>query len=177
MIEDRTASVREARSAPIRMAKTILDELRLESNLASRLLFLLWLLLMVLIPHSLRIGGIPLLVVFVSLSVAVQASLVLSLLFSAMAAPAVIGIGAAILAGAWLIELIGVHTGLIFGTYTYASVLRPQLGSVPVQVPVAWLMMLPPSWAVGAAIVPGGRMAGRSRNWTTDLFAAIVADM
>lgn len=168
---------RKGGAALIRRTTGISGELRLESNRASRTLFLLWLLLMVLIPHSLRIGGIHTVVVFVSLSVALQASLVLSLLFTAMPGFTTIGIGAAIVAAAWLIEVIGVQTGLLFGTYAYTGVLRPQLASIPVQVPVAWLMMLPPSWAVGAIIVHGGGMVGRSRSWKNDIEVSLVAGL
>jgi len=54
----------------------------------------------------------------------------------------------------WLIERIGSRTGIPFGKYHYTDVLRPQIAHVPLAVPLAWLMMIPPSWAVAQLIVP-----------------------
>lgn len=59
-------------------------------------------------------------------------------------------LGVAVLA--WSFEFIGSHTGIPFGAYHYTDRLRPQLGGVPVIIPLAWLMMLPPAWAVGEAV-------------------------
>lgn len=50
---------------------------------------------------------------------------------------------------AWLVEYVGHTTGYPFGEYRYTAVLQPQLGGVPLIIPLAWLMMLPPAWAVG----------------------------
>lgn len=49
---------------------------------------------------------------------------------------------------AWLVEFIGHTTSIPFGAYKYTALLQPQLGGVPILIPFAWLMMLPPSWAV-----------------------------
>ena len=57
-----------------------------------------------------------------------------------------------VFAGAWLIEWAGSKTGFIFGTYDYTNLFRPQLAGVPSIVPLAWLMMLPPAWAVSQAL-------------------------
>jgi putative membrane protein len=46
---------------------------------------------------------------------------------------------------AWLAEFIGSHTGLPFGRYSYTDLLQPQLGDVPLLIPLAWLMLLPPA--------------------------------
>lgn len=53
---------------------------------------------------------------------------------------------------AWLVERIGSTTGIPFGSYSYTEALAPLVGAVPLVVPLAWLMMLPPAWAVAAAI-------------------------
>jgi len=52
----------------------------------------------------------------------------------------------------WAAEAIGSRTGFLFGTYSYTDSLQPQILNVPLQVPLGWLMMLPPSWAVAGAI-------------------------
>jgi len=63
-----------------------------------------------------------------------------------------------ILALGWAVEYLGSHTGFPFGRYHYTDRLWPQLGHVPLLIPVAWLMMLPPAWAVGQAIAGGQRL-------------------
>ena len=60
---------------------------------------------------------------------------------------------------AWLIERVGSSTGLPFGEYHYTAALAPLIGGVPLIVPIAWLMMLPPAWAVATAFT--GRSSGR----------------
>lgn len=48
----------------------------------------------------------------------------------------------------FLAEYIGSHTGWPFGSYSYTDRLQPQLGGVPLLIPIAWLMMLPCAWAI-----------------------------
>jgi uncharacterized membrane protein len=64
----------------------------------------------------------------------------------------------------WIFEEIGVTTGLIFGAYHYTPSLGPWLGSVPVLIPLAWFVLVYPSYVVANLIVdrvpvgtPGGR--------------------
>jgi len=69
----------------------------------------------------------------------------------------------------WLMEWIGSATGFPFGAYAYSALLQPQVLGVPLLIPLAWLMMLPPAWAVTSAIVrPGGA-------WQARLIFALVA--
>jgi uncharacterized membrane protein len=63
----------------------------------------------------------------------------------------------------WLFEEIGVTSGLIYGQYHYTSTLGPFLGSVPVLIPLAWFVLVYPSYVVANLIVdrlpiriPGG---------------------
>lgn len=62
------------------------------------------------------------------------------------------------------IELVGVHTGLIFGDYEYSERLGWMIGQVPLLIPLAWLMMMYPSLLLGWEL-------GRSRF----LFAPILS--
>ena len=55
----------------------------------------------------------------------------------------------------WAIEFLGSRTGVPFGRYHYTEHLQPQLGRVPLLIPAAWLMMLPPAWAVAQHITSG----------------------
>lgn len=54
----------------------------------------------------------------------------------------------------WASEAIGSRVGVPFGDYHYTDVLQPQVARVPVLIPLAWLMMMPPAWAVGALVAP-----------------------
>jgi carotenoid biosynthesis protein len=53
-----------------------------------------------------------------------------------------------IIISTFLIEAIGVHTGVIFGKYSYGDTLQPQLGSVPFAIGFAWFTMIMSSVAV-----------------------------
>lgn len=54
----------------------------------------------------------------------------------------------------YLMEEVGVRTGLIFGAYHYSDHLGAKLGHVPVIIPLAWFMMIYPSWTVARALIP-----------------------
>ena len=73
---------------------------------------------------------------------------------------------------AWLAEFIGCHTGFPFGKYTYTEILQPQVGGVPLLVPIAWLSMLPSSWAVADLIL---KNRGFPTSWSERLARAAVA--
>ena len=55
----------------------------------------------------------------------------------------------------WALEEIGVRTGWIYGAYHYSGMLGPKLGHVPVLIPLAWFMMIYPSWLVAEALMRG----------------------
>lgn len=57
-----------------------------------------------------------------------------------------------------LFESVGLATGFPYGTYTYSDALGPTLLGVPFLVPLAWLMMVWPSWLLAARLVPGHRV-------------------
>jgi putative membrane protein len=72
----------------------------------------------------------------------------------------------------WLVEYIGVQTGWPFGSYTYSAQLQPQIGGVPLLIPLAWMMMLPPSWAVAEMIVGSRKESLGSAYWW--IFSALA---
>ena len=98
--------------------------------------------------------------------VVLQTITVLFILYKAWGAVRTIftALGVSILA--WSAEAVGASTGLLFGAYQYTDKLQPQLGHVPLLIPLAWLMMLPPAWAVAQ------RLTGSTRGWR---FVAISA--
>jgi lycopene beta-cyclase len=59
---------------------------------------------------------------------------------------------------AWSVEALASKTGFPFGAYHYTAVLQPQLIGVPLIIPLAWLMMLPPAWSVAQRLT--GRRSG-----------------
>jgi putative membrane protein len=68
-------------------------------------------------------------------------------------AAAFFGIAAVISLGA---ELIGTMSGAIFGAYHYTDALGPKLfGEVPLVIPLAWFLMLYPSWLIANLMVRG----------------------
>jgi putative membrane protein len=64
----------------------------------------------------------------------------------------------------WIFEEVGVVTGLVYGPYHYTATLGPWLGSVPVLIPLAWFMLVYPTYVLANLIghgwpvgTPGGR--------------------
>jgi uncharacterized membrane protein len=55
----------------------------------------------------------------------------------------------------WAYEQAGVATGLIFGAYHYTDYLGGKLGDVPLLIPLAWFMMIYPSYVIANLAVEG----------------------
>jgi uncharacterized membrane protein len=55
----------------------------------------------------------------------------------------------------WIFEEIGATTGLVYGPYHYTSTLGPWLGSVPVLIPLAWFMLVYPSYVLANLVGHG----------------------
>jgi putative membrane protein len=53
----------------------------------------------------------------------------------------------------WALEEAGVATGLVYGGYHYTEYLGPKLGHVPLLIPLAWFMMIYPSYVVANLLV------------------------
>ncbi len=54
---------------------------------------------------------------------------------------------------AYVMEETGVRTGLIYGPYHYSDMLGTKLGHVPIIIPLAWFMMIYPSWRVAQELL------------------------
>ena len=74
----------------------------------------------------------------------------------------------------YCMEEIGVRTGLIYGAYHYSNALGAKLGHVPVLIPLAWFMMIYPSWMVARALVRGIDLDSIPGLTATAALAAIV---
>jgi putative membrane protein len=55
----------------------------------------------------------------------------------------------------WAFEQAGVATGLVYGAYHYTDALGPKLGHVPFLIPIAWFMMIYPSYIIANLIAQG----------------------
>jgi len=55
----------------------------------------------------------------------------------------------------WTFEELGVDTGMIFGNYYYTDMLGPKLSEVPILIPLAWFMMIYPSFIIANLIAEG----------------------
>jgi uncharacterized membrane protein len=64
--------------------------------------------------------------------------------------------------GTAVVERVGTATGLPFGRYHYTAALRPQIGGVPVIVPLAWFAMAVPAREAAVGLL--GRHASAPRR-------------
>lgn len=109
------------------------------------------------------------------LSVAIVAGLALTCVVHAACSrgPAT---AAALLVGTavpgFAVEVLGVHTGVPFGTYAYADALGPRLLGVPLVVGLAWTMLAWPAGLVARRLV-----TGRIARVVVGAWALAVADL
>lgn len=131
-----------------------------------------WLLVWLATPFVLSSTGEGSLAVLSTLGVLAQVAATVTALALRWPMRRVIGVGTAVSITAWLIELAGLTWGVPFGYYHYTSVLRPQLGGVPLLIPLAWLMMLGPAWGLIALILDP--LKPRLRRWYWLIFASLA---
>jgi uncharacterized membrane protein len=74
----------------------------------------------------------------------------------------------------WAFEQFGVATGLIFGSYHYTDYLGIKLGYVPLLIPLAWFMMIYPSYVV-ANLASDGRATGTRRGFVSLVRLAVAS--
>jgi putative membrane protein len=112
----------------------------------------IWALILVSLPIADWSTGWEAMIGAITAGVGVTAGLVTALLWGVWGPAATLRAAGSILALSWAAEVIGSRTGIPFGTYSYTDTLQPQILNVPLQIPLGWLMMLPPSWGVARAI-------------------------
>lgn len=112
-----------------------------------------WVLTMVSLPILGWILGENALIRGMSLGVLMQASVVIIILFVAWGWLRALKTIWMVAVFTYLAEWLGSNTGFPFGNYRYTDLLQPQLAGVPLLIPLAWLMMLPPAWAIAAIIL------------------------
>ena len=62
----------------------------------------------------------------------------------------------------WGYEQVGVETGTVYGKYHYTDVLGTKLGQVPIIIPIAWFMMIYPSFIIANIII--SRSISKNQN-------------
>lgn len=158
------------------MASSIRQQLhRLTINPSPRLLlqpaYLLttaWLITMISIPILRWVIGDSVLHNGIIAGVVFQAAAVLIICYQAWGLRTVLRIAAIVMPLSWLIERIGSTTGFPFGAYHYTEALSPLIGGVPAVIPLAWMMMLPPAWAITYALT------GTVRGWRFILVSGLA---
>jgi putative membrane protein len=130
----------------------------------------IWALVMVSLPIADWSTGWSVMVGAITVGVIVTAGLVILLLWGAWGTGETLRAAGLIIALSWAAEAIGSRTGILFGKYSYTDALQPQILNVPVQIPLGWLMMLPPSWAVAQVIT-----ARINPRWEFPAFVGISA--
>jgi uncharacterized membrane protein len=130
----------------------------------------IWALLMVSLPIADWSTGWSAMIDAITVGVSITAGLVIALLWGVWGAAATLRVAGSILALSWVAEVIGSRTGIPFGMYSYTDALQPQILNVPLQIPLGWLMMLPPSWAIAQVIAD--RIKPR---WEFPAFVALSA--
>jgi putative membrane protein len=131
-----------------------------------------WLMVWIVTPVVLGIAGEGAFALMATLGVLTQAAATLITMALRWPIRRVMGIGIAVAITAWLIELMGSTLGVPFGHYDYTPVLQPQPGSVPLLIPLAWLMMLGPAWGLTALILEP--FLDRLEGWRLPIFAALA---
>ncbi len=132
------------------------------------LLILFWLIFLLCMPFIERAWGERVFHRSVALSVLIQAGIVVFLLSRSVGILRTAIIAGEVVILTWAVEAIGASTSLPFGAYRYTDGLQPQLLGVPVLIPLAWLMMLPPSWAIAQ------RVTGPRRGLTFIALSALA---
>jgi len=115
-------------------------------------LLIVWTLAMISLPIQKWILGENALATGISIGVLLQLMAVWAILVWTWGLKRAALVSGVIILFAWAVEYVGHTTGFPFGAYTYTDRLQPQIGGVPVLIPLAWLMMLPSAWVIARRI-------------------------
>lgn len=112
----------------------------------------IWLIIFLSLPVIETNFGYSGLISGIGIGVLIQSALVVICLTAEAGLHQTIILATVIIVLSFIAEYIGVSTGFPFGKYFYTASLQPQIGNVPLLIPFAWLMMLPPSWSMAQKI-------------------------
>lgn len=111
-----------------------------------------WLLVMMSLPLLNIIFGRPTLLQGLALAVLLQVAFVLNVLYKAWGWWSMLRASMGVALLTWAVQAIVIRSGLPYGNLQYTSSLQPHLLGIPVLIPLTWLMMLPPAWAIAKLI-------------------------
>jgi uncharacterized membrane protein len=152
------------------LTKTNLNFLPRSLTPAQTALITLWALTMISLPIVDWTFGWGVMIGAVNAGVLAQAAAVVAVLWGKLGSAKTLRITALVAILGWAAEALGSRTGFPFGNYSYTDAMQPQLFRVPLLIPLAWLMMLPPAWGVAQAI--SSRLSSRLQ---TPAFIALSA--
>ncbi|GAB4526637.1 MAG: carotenoid biosynthesis protein [Anaerolineae bacterium] len=118
-------------------------------------LIVAWMLAMIAVPILKWTYGEDIIPTAITFALLVQFTAVLYAVYQAWGWRSTLITFALVAVSTWGAEYLGSTTGFPFGSYDYTDRLQPQIGHVPVLIPLAWFMMLPSAWTVAE------RLAGR----------------
>jgi hypothetical protein len=121
-----------------------------------------WLVVMLSLPLLNVVFGQQALLEGLALAVLLQVAFVLNVLYRAWGWWSMIRAAAGVVLLAWVVQAIVIRSGLPYGDLLYTSLLQPQVLGVPALIPLTWLMMLPPAWAVAKLITQVERLPDAS---------------
>jgi len=75
----------------------------------------------------------------------------------------------------WAFEQAGVMTGLVFGPYHYTEYLGGKIGDVPLLIPLAWFMMIYPSYVIAKLVLEGRASGPPGSAWGAVRLAGVAA--
>lgn len=134
-------------------------------------LLLLWVLTMIALPIIGWTLGEAALHQGMSVGVLMQFAAVIAALLTKWSWKHTLQVLSLVMGVAYLAEWLGSTSGFPFGKYHYTPLLQPQVAGVPLLIPLAWMMMLPPAWAVAQTIL--GEKA-RPGGWKATVLAALA---
>jgi putative membrane protein len=152
------------------MPKANLSFLTQSLTPAQTALLTVWVLLMISFPFVDWMLGRDAMFSAVILGVLAQLIAVFTILWEAWGTRKTIRVGAIVILLSWIAEAWGTNIGFPFGAYDYTNTLQPQMLDVPIYIPLGWLIMLPPSWAVAQAA-----SARINPFWRTSAFIILSA--
>jgi uncharacterized membrane protein len=135
-------------------------------------LLIAWLVVMLALPFLYRMFGEQILLQGLALVVLLQVAFVLNVLYRAWGWWGMLRTAIEVVLFAWVVQAIVIRSGLPYGNLRYTHLLQPQVLGIPMLIPLLWLMMLPPAWAVAKLITYN--LTGCLMRITFILFSAIA---
>ena len=117
-----------------------------------KFLLFTWLIVMLSLPLFKAVFGQQTLLQGLALAVLLQVAFVLNVLYRSWGWWSMLRTSVGVVLLAWAVQAIVIRSGLPYGYMQYTNLLQPQVLNVPLLIPLAWLMMLPPAWAVAKLI-------------------------